>query len=113
MDRETRVKAVLHEYEKGVDTYSIAEMFDIQHDTVMTYIREHKATSKQEEKESESVHKKTIQKWAKDLTGREVKTPAGKMTVAEVYPNVIRCFKGDTFETFEAAELYYMNRQGE
>lgn len=111
MDRETRVKAVLHEYEKGVDMYSIAEMFDIQHDTVMTYIREYKATSKQEEIENTSAHKLTIRNWVEGITVLDtLKTPKGKMMVAEIHPHVIRCFNSGGFETFGTAELYYMNR---
>lgn len=111
MEREIRLKAVLLEYDKGTDIYSIAEMFNIQPQTVMTYIRERKATSKQEEIEGASAHKITIRKWSKDLAGREINTPDGKMTVAEVYPHVMRCFIGDTFKTFSNAELYYMNRR--
>ena len=112
MDRETRIKAVLHEYDKGTDTHSIAEMFGIQHQTVMTYIREHKAVSKQEEIEGASAHKMTIRNWVKGLTVLDtLKTPRGKMMVAEIHPHVIRCFNSGGFETFEAAQLYYMNRR--
>ena len=111
LSRELRIKAVLLEYEKGTDTHSIAEMFGIQHDTVMTYIREHKATSKQEEIESESAHKLTIRNWVKGLAVLDtLKTPKGKMMVAEIHPHVIRCFNSGGFETFGTAELYYMNR---
>lgn len=111
MDRDTRAKAVLREYENGVDPYSIAEMFNIHHKTVMTYIRECKATSKQEEIENTSAHKLTIKNWAKGITVLDtLKTPKGKMMVAEIHPHVIRCFNSGGFETFSTAELYYMNR---
>ena len=111
LSRELRIKAVLLEYDKGTDTHSIAEMFGIQHKTVMTYIREHKATSKQEEIENTSAHKLTIKNWAEGITVLDtLKTPKGKMMVAEIHPHVIRCFNSDGFETFGTAELYYMNR---
>lgn len=110
-DRKCRKAAVLKYYEDGVPIKNIAEEFNIDINTVRTYIREYKATSKQEEIENTSAHKLTIRNWVEGITVLDtLKTPKGKMMVAEIHPHVIRCFNGGGFETFETAELYYINR---
>ena len=78
-DRKCRKAAVLKYYEDGVPIKNIAEEFGIEIDTVRTYIREYKATSKQEEIENTSAHKLTIRNWVEGITVLDaLKTPKGK-----------------------------------
>ena len=68
IERRCRKAAVLKYYEDGVPIKNIAEEFNIEIDTVRTYIRERKATSKQEEIESKATHKLTIRNWVEGIT---------------------------------------------
>lgn len=112
-DRKCRKAAVLKYYEDGVPIKNIAEEFNIEIDTVRTYIRE----SKQDEGlfgaagYSTAEPKWNIERWGRDMLGREVKTPTGKMTVVEAYPHIMRLYDPAIgYQTYTTAEIYYMNR---
>lgn len=55
------------------------------------------------------VDRKTIREWSEGIIARQIKTPAGKATVCEVYPFFARVSKGGALQSFTLAELYYMN----
>ena len=112
-DRKCRKAAVLKYYEDGVPIKNIAEEFNIEIDTVRTYIRE----SKQDEGlfgaagYATGEPKWNIERWGRDMIGREVKTPSGKMTIVEAYPHILRLYaRSIGYQTYTTAEIYYMNR---
>lgn len=88
-DRRCRKAAVLKYYEDGVPIKNIAEEFNIEIDTVRTYIRECKmeeAEGADRGSRSFGESKYTIAGWIRRMLGREVLTPDGKATLTEVYP---------------------------
>lgn len=112
-DRKCRKAAVLKYYEEGVPIKNIAEEFNIEIDTVRTYIRE----SKQDEGlfgaagYATGEPKWNIERWGRKMLSREVNTPSGKMTVVEAYPHILRLYARNIgYQTYTTAEIYYMNR---
>lgn len=113
--REWRKAAVYKEYQAGVPKENIAEHFKIELETVSTYIRE----MKQEDTGyygatgySTGEPKWNIERWGRDMIGREVKTPSGKMTIVEAYPHILRLYaRSIGYQTYTTAEIYYMNRR--
>lgn len=113
IERRCRKAAVLKYYEDGVPIKNIAEEFNIEIDTVRTYIRE----SKQDEGlfgaagYATGEPKWNIERWGAKMLSREVNTPSGKMTVVEAYPHILRLYaRSIGYQTYTTAEIYYMNR---
>lgn len=113
IERKCRKAAVLKYYEDGVPIKNIAEEFNIEIDTVRTYIRE----SKQDEGlfgaagYATGEPKWNIERWGRKMLSREVNTPSGKMKVVEAYPHILRLYARNIgYQTYTTAEIYYMNR---
>lgn len=111
--RGWRKAAVYKEYLAGVPRENIAEHFEIDIDTVNTYIRE----SKMEEAEgadrgsrSFGESKYTIAGWLRKMLGREVLTVEGKATLAEVYPFIVRTYGRMGYRSYTHGEIYYINQ---
>lgn len=107
--RKERVKADL---EAGMLKEEIVEREGISRATINDYIRGDAMPAGAEcYKDSLriGVDRKTIREWSEGIIARQIKTPAGKATVCEVYPFFARVSKGGALQSFTLAELYYMN----
>lgn len=110
-ERQKKVKAYI---EAGMSPREAAEKEGLSYGTVTDYIRGEKIpTSVLTYKDTlcAAVGKCEIRKWAKNQLMSQLRTPEGKMTVCEVYPNILRLVNRQGHcHSFTIGELYYINQ---
>lgn len=118
--REKLRQEILEDNANGMSAMTIAIKHKISYPTVLDTIRQDKAKVATDILYKQLIcaaaHKRYIREWTKDLPGRTIRTPEGKMTVTKTYPHFIECAKptpnGIKVTTFTNGEVYYLNNGG-